>query len=67
MLGLHPEKTAKEPRGVMTSILANWGSYHPRPQTREAWRAPVHGAARVGHDLATKPPPTTTQGHRQSY
>ena len=24
---------------------------------REAWQATVHGVARVGHDLATKPPP----------
>ena len=24
---------------------------------REAWRAAVHGVTRVGHDLATKPPP----------
>ena len=24
---------------------------------REAWQATVHGIARVGHDLATKPPP----------
>ena len=24
---------------------------------RGAWRAAVHGVARVGHDLATKPPP----------
>ena len=24
---------------------------------REAWGATVHGVARVGHDLATKPPP----------
>ena len=23
----------------------------------EAWQATVHGAARVGHDLATKPSP----------
>ena len=23
---------------------------------REAWQATVHGIARVGHDLATKPP-----------
>ena len=23
---------------------------------REAWRAAVHGVARVGHNLATKPP-----------
>ena len=25
---------------------------------QEAWRATVHGVARVRHDLATKPPPT---------
>ena len=24
---------------------------------RGAWQATVHGVARVGHDLATKPPP----------
>ena len=24
---------------------------------REAWRAIVHGIARVGHNLVTKPPP----------
>ena len=27
---------------------------------RGAWQAAVHGVARVGHDLATKPPPPTT-------
>ena len=27
------------------------------PMDRGAWRATVHGLARVGHDLATKPPP----------
>ena len=27
------------------------------PMGRRAWRAIVHGVARVGHDLATKPPP----------
>ena len=27
------------------------------PMDREAWRAMIHGAARVRHDLATKPPP----------
>ena len=27
------------------------------PMDREAWQAIVHGVARVGHDLATKPPP----------
>ena len=29
---------------------------------RGAWRATIHGAARVGHDLATKPPPPWNQG-----
>jgi len=28
------------------------------PIDREAWWAIVHGCARVGHDLATKPPPS---------
>ena len=27
------------------------------PMDREAWHATVHGVARVGHDLSTKPPP----------
>ena len=27
------------------------------PTDRGVWRATVHGVARVGHDLATKPPP----------
>ena len=27
------------------------------PMDRGAWRATVHGITRVGHDLATKPPP----------
>ena len=31
------------------------------PMDRGAWRATVHGVARVGHDLATQPPPTTLQ------
>ena len=26
------------------------------PWTEAAWRAAVHGVARVGHDLATEPP-----------
>ena len=24
---------------------------------REAWQATVHGVSRIGHELATKPPP----------
>ena len=27
------------------------------PMDRGAWQATVHGIARVGYDLATKPPP----------
>ena len=27
------------------------------PRDRGAWQATVHGVARVGHDLASKPPP----------
>jgi len=27
------------------------------PMDREAWQATVHGITRVGHNLATKPPP----------
>ena len=27
------------------------------PMDRGGWQATVHGVARVGHDLATKPPP----------
>ena len=30
------------------------------PMDREAWRATVHGATRVEHDLQTKPPPLPT-------
>ena len=29
---------------------------------RGAWWAPVHEAARVGHDLVTKPPPPYCRG-----
>ena len=41
------------------------------PTDRRAWRATVHGIARVGHDSATKPPPAllpalTTAGLRHS-
>ena len=28
---------------------------------RGAWRATVHGVARIGHDLATEPPPPPIQ------
>ena len=29
---------------------------------RGAWRATVHAVAKVGHDLATQPPPLVSQG-----
>ena len=32
------------------------------PTDRGAWRATVHGVARVGHDLAPKPPPLLLLG-----
>ena len=32
------------------------------PMDRGAWQAIVHGVARVGHDLATKPPPLPVVG-----
>ena len=35
------------------------------PMDRGAWQATVHGVTRVGHDLATKPPPTHCQARSQ--
>ena len=37
---------------TLSSILA-WRI----PMDKGAWQATVHGLARVGHNLATKPPP----------
>ena len=34
-------------------------SYLESPMDRGFWRATVHGVARVRHDLATKPQPTS--------
>ena len=34
------------------------------PMDRGAWWATVHGAARVGHDLATQPPPLPVRHSR---
>ena len=31
------------------------------PMDREAWGTTVHGVTRIGHNLATKPPPTCIQ------
>ena len=45
------------------------GNGHPlqyssleNPMDRGAWQASVHGITRVGHDLATKPPPPEGRG-----
>ena len=46
-LGRSPGKENGNP--LQYSCLEN-------PADRGAWRATVHGVARVGHDLATKPP-----------
>ena len=32
-------------------------SFLENPMDREVWKATVHGVLRVGHNLATKPPP----------
>ena len=37
-------------------------SWPENPMDRGAWQVAVHGVARVGHDLATKPPPPPEQG-----
>ena len=34
-------------------------SFLENSMDRGPWRATVHGVTRVGHDLATKPPPLT--------
>ena len=48
-----PELGRSPGRGMATysSILA-WKN----PMDRGAWQATVHGVARAGHSLATKPP-----------
>ena len=38
-------------------------SYLENPMDRGAWQGTVHGVARVGHDLATKPPPPHPPTH----
>ena len=37
-------------------------SYLENPMDRGTWWATVNGVARVGHDLATKPPPPYVYG-----
>ena len=56
-------KNPKETHGnpLQDSCLEN-------PMDRGAWQAAVHGAGRVGHDLATKPsPPPPRKHHRLSW
>ena len=38
-------------------LLESHCEYNLNPMDRGAWQALVHGITRVGHDLATKPPP----------
>ena len=37
------------------------------PMDRGTWRATVHGVARVGYDLATKPPPKAPTFHGDEW
>ena len=37
------------------------------PMDRGTWQATVHGVARVGHNLVTKPPPPLCRKHLLSY
>ena len=37
------------------------------PMVRGAWQATIHGVARVGHDLATKPPPPPPENLKLNY
>ena len=39
-------------------------SFLGNPMDKGAWQAAVHGVARVGHDLATKPPPPPNKSNR---
>ena len=41
-------------RGYKSSVENEGGE---EMEVRGAWQAIVHGVARVGHDLVTKPPP----------
>ena len=37
------------------------------PMDRETWQATVHGVTGVRHNLATKPPPTTSHNYGISF
>ena len=53
-LGLIPELGRSSGEGNGNGLQY---SHLENPMDRGAWRATVHGIARVRHDLATKPPP----------
>ena len=52
--GLIPESERSPGEGNGNSLQY---SCLENPMDRVAWWATVHGVARVGHDLATEPPP----------
>ena len=43
--------------GITDSMDMNLSKFWEIVEDRGVWRAEVHGVTRVGHDLATKPPP----------
>ena len=56
-------KTSRKDFSTTKDIKPGEGNDNPfqyscleNPMDRGAWQATVHGVARVGHDLATKPP-----------
>ena len=55
---LGPEDLLEKEMATHSSILT---CKIPWTEHRGAWRATVHGVSRVGHDLATKPPPLVDQ------
>ena len=55
-MGLYLEKEMKTHFSILTWRI---------PMDRGAWQATVHGVTRVGHDLATKPPPPSVSSVAQ--
>ena len=55
-MGLYLEKEMETHFSILTWRI---------PMDRGAWQATVHGVARVGHDLATKPPPPSVSSVAQ--